>query len=342
MVNVKRRLLIYSIVAGIFTGIFEGIALGNYGVFQDTAVYYDLYKNINQYGVYQTAIDFSGLTKKNEPILLILFYIESLIGLNNINENSFLIINIVLLNTLLAFVVIKYYFSNNKLRPIYIIIFIITALLSYQSFSKMLYVWRSILAFIFFIISINSNGYKKVLWICITCFTHITFAPFIGLYLAIEKVSSEKKWCLLYIMAILMPIFIIFVQVNPEFFSSFVVGGDVEVFLSEGDGHSLFSYAAIFYTTILLLMGCREYFHSPALRNIYIFSLMTSLASLFAYNTDQLMNRIILPVFLISSFLPFMIKSNSKYILLSRIGVFLSVIPSIRLIYLLYTGEFLK
>ena len=336
--KVNNRYIIHGIGAFI-AGLIQGLALGTFGVFQDSQIYYELYKIVGKLGIYDSVLVFMAETSKFEPVIVTLFAVESILSGGLLTEYWFLVINMILLN-LLVFSVMLTLISNKYKNAWYMIIISFSVMSGYLVFSKVLYVWRSAVAFIFFILFIKGTSWKRLIWAVIACLTHITFVMFILLYMIIEIVSRSRKQYVIIVLGIGMLVAVSLVQLYPDIFGLFASGGNTTAIFLVGGEHTIKAWLAILFSLIVLLLVYSDYMINKSLRPLYIFCLMTVIASLVSYNSYQFMNRIILPAVLVVGFLPFLIESDTLRFKLARLCIFLSILPTARLLYMLFSGSF--
>ena len=329
----------FLLIGSGIAGLIQGLALGSFGVFQDSQVYYELYKIVGALGIYDGTLVFLAETSKLEPVIVLLFSIESILSGGLLSEYWFLILNIVILNLLVSSVMLA--LINNKYENALFMFFVgFTVMSGYLAFSKLLYVWRSVLAFAFFILFIKATGWKRLLWMVMACLTHVSFFIFILLFKLIEISSQFRKKYMFAAIGVSMLGSVFIVQNFPSIFDTFTSGGNASVFFLEGGEHAINAWIAILFSMIVLLLVHHEYINEKSLKALYLFCLITISASLISYNSYQFMNRIILPASLVIGFLPFLIKANTWSFKLARISVVFSVIPTIRLLYMLFSGDF--
>lgn len=332
-----------SYVMGAFiAGIIQGLALGAFGAFEDSAVYYELYKNVENIGIYDGVFSFMAQTSKFEPLIIFLFAFESVLSVGSLTEFWFLVLNMILLNVLVSSVIYRLMSNGNKNKNVgYLFVVGFTVVSTYLVFSKQLYVWRSVVAFAFFILFVCGKSWQRWLWAVAACLTHTSFVLFIALLMIIESICRINKNYLLVLLGIGMLGSISVVQYFPSIFEFMVVAGDLSVFLSAGTEHTISAWLANLFALFVLLLVYKEYMTNIKLRPLYIFCLMTVIASLAAYENYHYMARIILPASLIVGGLPFLIDGNKLKFKFARLCIFLSILPTARLLINLFDGNFL-
>ena len=339
-ISYSKTVKLLSFLTGAFVaGIIQGFALSTFGAFEDSRVYYDLYKNVENIGVYDGVLSFMAQTSKFEPLVVLLFALESVLSGGSLTEFWFLVVNMTMLNVLVSSVMFPFMSNRNKnVGYLFVVGFAVVS--GYLVFSKELYVWRSVLAFAFFILFAGGTSWQRWLWAVAACLAHTSFVMFIVLMVIIESICKSNKNYLLVLLGIGMLGSILIVQYFPEMFEFMVGGGDLSVFLSAGAEHTIKAWLANLFALIILLLVYREYKTNITLRPLYIFCLMTVMASLVAYSSYHYMARIILPASLIVGFLPFLIESNKLQFKLARLCIVLSILPSARLLIMLFSGDF--
>jgi hypothetical protein len=269
-----------------------------------------------------------------------LFAFESSLSGGALSEFWFLVVNMTMLNILVSSVMFPLMSNRNK-NIGYQFVIGFTVVSSYLVFSKELYVWRSVFAFAFFILfAVGKKPWQRWLWALAACLAHTSFVFFTLLLVIIESICKSEKNYLLVLLGIGMLGSISIVQYFPTMFEFMVGGGDLSVFLSAGGEHTIKAWLANLFALIILLLLYREYMKNITLRPIFIFCLITVLASLVAYDSYHYMARVILPASLIVGFLPFLIENNKLKFKLARLCVVLSILPSARLLFMLFSGDF--
>jgi hypothetical protein len=119
----------------------------------------------------------------------------------------------------------------------------------------------------------------------------------------------------------------------------FVSGGDIEVFLVPGE-HGARLAIAVVACLLIALFSCRRAAADPNARPLLVFSLVLLVVSLANINNYHLMQRLSLPAFFIIPFIPFAYRWRGVGLLSARWAVALCVLPTLRLWYMLATGEF--
>lgn len=327
------------ISGAILVGFLQGTALANFGIFQDSEIYYELYKIVGTYGINDSIIAFTAETSKFEPVIVFLFSFENTLTAGLLNEKWFLILNVIILNVTICTAMFKF-IGNESANIMHVLFIAAIVTLSYLIFSKVLYVWRSIVAFLFFILFIRAYGWKRLVWMALACLTHTSFFLFILLYKIIEISSHWRKPYLLIALGIGMLSAVFIVQYLPFIFDRFTSGNDISTFLVQNEEHGTKAWLAVAFSMVILLLIRREYMETSSLKPMYVFCVMTTSASLISFGNYQFMNRIILPASLIIGFLPFLINAKTWRFQLARFLILLSIIPTVRLIYMLFNKSF--
>jgi hypothetical protein len=339
-ISYSRTVKLLSFLTGAFVaGIIQGFALSTFGAFEDSGVYYDLYKSVENIGIYDGVLSFMAQTSKFEPLVVLLFAFESALSGGSLTEFWFLFVNMTMLNVLVSSVMFPFISNRNKnVGYLFVVGFAVVS--SYLVFSKELYVWRSVVAFAFFILFAGGISWQRWLWAVAACLAHTSFVMFIVLLVIIEGICKFNKNYLLVLLGIGMLGSVSIVQYFPGMFEFMVGGGDLSVFLSGGVEHTIKAWLANLFALIILLLVYRECMSNITLRPLYIFCLMTVIASLVAYSSYHYMTRIIFPASLIVGFLPFLIENNKLKFKLARLCIVLSILPSARLLIMLFSGDF--
>lgn len=330
---------IFFVFGAISAGLVQGIALGAFGAFQDSANYYELYESIAKNGFFEGLISFITQTSKVEPIIVFIFWLENFFSASTINENSFLILNMVLLNAMISLVM--YPMMDKKYKNIehmFLIGFIVMS--GYLAFSKELYFWRNIISLSLFILMIRDRSRIRYIWAALSIAAHSASTLFIVLFFLSEYIAELNKRSAYLLFFTGMLGLIILTQEFPQLFGVVASGGDASVFLSEGGEHTLKVWLSILFSLTILILIYSEYINDQRLRPIFVFCLATVLASLVSFNSYHFMNRMFLPASMIIGFLPFLIKKSSQKFKLARFFIVISILPTVRLIAMLFSGTF--
>lgn len=331
---------IFYLIGAVSSGLVQGFALGEFGAFQDSKIYYELYRIIGTFGIYESSLIFFAETSKFEPIVILLFAAEDILSGGMLNEYWFLVVNMVLLNVFASSVMLTLMQNrNDKFWMMFFVSFIVMT--GYLSYSKILYVWRSVIAFVFFIFYIKENSWKRFIWAALACLTHFSFLLFIVLFTLIEIASRSRNKNILIMLGVGMLGSVFIVQNFPNIFNQFTSGNDVSLFFLDNEEHASKAWISILFSLIVLLLVFNEYMKNTRIKPLFLFCIILIFAGLVSFNSYQFMNRIILPASMIVGFLPFLIKVNDWRFFIARLIICLSIVPTIRLMYMQFTGSFL-
>lgn len=327
------------VFGALIAGFLQGVSLSLFGAFEDSLVYFGFYENITEVGTINAIQDYYNLTHKFEPVIHIIFAIENTLSFGLLTESTFLILNMTLINVLIATSTLKIFDFDNKNTFFAIIIgFIIMS--SYNVFSKELYAWRSIIGLSFFLFSIAGSRWERPIWIVLSILTHSTMLIFIFIFIFLESTLRIKQQKLIYASVIIFTIIIFFnFKQLSEYFSFFVSGNDISVFFESKENHAMKMWLSILFSLFILALVYKEYILNTRLRSIYIFCLLLTIFSLLSYENYHLMSRLFLPASILTTFLPFMVINNSLRYKLAKLCVALSIIPTIRLLFILVTSS---
>lgn len=333
-----RKSYIFMFGASI-AGLIQGLALGSYGAFQDSQIYFEFYNRFDELGFFDAVQSMMQQTGKVEPVIMLLFAFESLLTGASMSEYWFLVFNMTLLNVLVSgvmFALMSEKYKNKK----YLFFIALIVMSSYFAFAKMLYVWRSVLAFTFFILFVRETMRKRFIWAGIACLAHASYFLFILLFLLLEKISRSRKTYLYWLVGIGMAGALPLIASFPSFFGMFASAGANMDLYEEGIEHTLNAWLAISFSLIVLLLVRRSYMSSGRLTPLYLFCLMTVITSFVSYNSYYVMSRISVPAMLIVGFLPYLLEINNWRFQLARLCILFSVLPTARLLINLLTGDF--
>ena len=318
-------------------GLLQGISLAYFGAFQDSLNYYQLFESVSINGSLVAIRDLIALSSKFEPGIVLLFSIESFFFGSNLSEFWFLVLNMTLLNILICCVMfsLKVPIRNEK-SNLFLASFI--AVMGYLVFSKELYFWKSILAACFFIGFVRCKSWKRFALGIFSVLCHASFLAFIILFLFTEKISKYGYCYLFYFLGMLG--LVLLVEAFPELSALVVSGGDLSVFLEPGGDHAFKVWLSVLFSLVILLLVYKEYINHSSLRPIFIFCFGLVLSSLMSFNSYHFMNRLFLPASLFVGFFPFVVVNDTFNFKLARIMIILSILPSLRLISMLFSGDF--
>lgn len=318
-------------------GLLQGLALAAYGPFQDSDIYYGLFQEVTEGGFWTTLTDYATQTGKFEPLAVLIFWVESLFIATPSDPGTFLVINMVLLNLLVAGTVGRRLLPHGA--PLLAFLVPLVCLSSYFVFSKQLYFWRSALSFCFFMAAVGAVGPRRLLWALLSLLAHYSAAAFLGFYAA-QRILSRSRRPVLY-QAVFAGV-VVFATVFADQLSLltfFVSGGDLDVFLVPG-AHGFRLWLAIFACLIVALLAWRRAWQDESFRPLLTFSFVLLLVSLANFENYHLMQRLSLPAFFIVPFIPFAYPWRGAGLLAARWGIALSVLPTLRLWHMLLTGQF--
>ena len=338
------RCFMNFVVGAFVAGLIQGLALGAFGAFQDSSIYFDLYQIVADQGVQDAFLGFVEQTGKYEPILFLLFSVESILSGNSLTEYSFLIVNMVLLNVLVGAVMFTS-FKADPLKKKYTFTTGLIVMSGYLVFSKELYFWRNIISFCFFILFVNDASWRRSIWFIAAVLAHASAALFIPLFLLIELVARlNNRYVYWVAFAGLAAVTLVLPQFS-EIIGFAASSGDASIYLEAGGAHTIKVWLSVLFSLLVLLLVYREYMTNNVLRPLYVFCLATVVVSLLSYESYHFMNRIFLPASLIVGFLPFLIegdrsRSSTVRINLARLCIVISVLPTIRLLTMMFVGDF--
>jgi hypothetical protein len=335
---VMKKLHVFMLGAGT-AGLIQGLALGSYGAFEDSLIYFELYKRFSVLGFYGGIQSFALQTGKYEPIIMLIFAFESLLTGGSISEYWFVVVNMILLNVFVSRAMFAFVSTDYKSKT-YLFFIAFVASSSYFTFSKTIYVWRSIVAFFYLILFIKETSRKRYIWAGLAILSHASFLLFILLFILIEKISWSRirplYWSLGIVMAGALPIIASF----KDIFGIFASAGTTLNFYEEGVQHSLKAWLATLFLLIILLFVHRGYMAIKVLTPLYLICLMTVITAIFSYNSYYVMTRITTPAMLIVGFLPYLVKTKNWRFQVARLCVLLSMLPSLRLMINMLIGNF--
>ncbi|MBA0198317.1 MULTISPECIES: EpsG family protein [Pectobacterium] len=300
------------------------IPMAMQGVFEDSEVYYQQALNIWVSGLDDALSTLVIQTGKLEwGFQFILFLEKPFVD----GEFSFILLNVILVNLCVIHMASMIANKSGGRLSIYAIVCIVS---SYFVLSNTLYVWRTIYAIYFLFLGINARTIiLSVILILLSISFHYTAAIFYFLYLAAKRMPDNKVF--IFILAFLASLILFLCISYIPFLDGFVSAGGTDVFLSsEG---ALWKRLIIGVFLLVCLM-C----YSPENDNndLYKFSVILCSMSIFLSFNYQLSWRIFVPAALFGICLLINHRKNALLNLL----LFCSCLPSIRIFYLLSTGEF--
>lgn len=331
--KLARRLSFF--MGALVAGALQGLALAAYGPFQDSEIYYNLFLEVTGSGLWPSLSEYANQTGKFEPVAALIFWFESLFLGSSPEPFAFLLTNMVLLNLLVAQTVGRRLFPDGG--PLLAFAVPLLCLSSYLIFSKQLYFWRSALSFCFFLNAVGSLGLKRALWIAAAVFAHYSAAAFLLLYFILQIAARTSRPVLYEVLVTLLLIIATVFTGELSLLTFFVSGGDLEVFLVPGEHGARLAIAVLACLIVALLSYRRP---AAATRPLLVFSLVLLVVSLANINNYHLMQRLSLPAFFVIPFIPFAYRWRGIRLLSARWAIALSVLPTLRLWYMLATGEF--
>jgi hypothetical protein len=321
-----------------FAGLLKGFILSENGAFQDTLIYYEYYNAIVSHSAYDAILAFSLQSAKFEPVLGFVFSLQSFL-LPKLSERYFLIVNIWLITTFLAFVFYPYVKTTYRSNINMFMLGFLPAI-GYLVLSKDLYVWRTIYAFCFFMLMINSKRKNTaVLFGGFAVLSHASALLFMGIYLicrALKKYNNNKIT-----MFVVVVVSTLTLSINSisEYFSLFASGGDVDVFTQSGGEHTINVWTSIAFSFLLIALT-KQFFINSDLKALWLFSVITIIIGLLSFEHYHFMNRVFVYASLIAGYVPFLVDQKSRFGMAVKLLIMFSILPSIRLFYLLFFGGF--
>lgn len=327
-----KRNIIFAVFLASFI---EAIALSNFGVFEDSAIYYELFNNLSNNGFFEGATRFFLMTGKFEPMTSIIFYLQSLIL--PVTEFWFLFSNYLCINGLVSIGCIGF-FSSKVNRGL--AFFLLIALFSYGFYSRALYIWRTMYALGFLLIALSqTSSVKKVIFLLFALLSHYTVVVFLILYFCIKKFTINLN-LFRFVLLSLSVAFICSMAIKyTPIVGFFVSGGETDVFFVSDFDHALQAILAIGFTLLSLICvsSCFIEAGQKSLLRMLIFLCIFSIINSESYH---LMNRLSAPSLIITPFIVLLSGVETFRMKIIKLGTGLSVLASFRLIYLFWTGGF--
>ncbi|MDC7689658.1 hypothetical protein [Vogesella indigofera] len=308
--------------------------LSIFGGMADSLLYFGQAQLLWDDGLLDGIIAITGQTGKLELILPILFYLEKPLKLQ---EFGFILLNGALVNLAVAHTAIILSKNiSNKSTSIYGIFAI---LFSYIIYSNTLYIWRSIFSVYLLILAVtNSKAAWKIAFLVLGCLMHLSTVIFYGIYLFCTLKFIPKNKSLFFIFSILVATAINIGFQYMQFLSAFVsTEGGMEVFT--GTQGNLAIRIIINLYLIFLAAIYTQNLDNKVETSLWRFCTIIVISSTAMADNWHLSWRIAAPAMVI---LPCLIFSSArqKRNKLAKLSIYLSILPSIRLIYLFFTGEF--
>jgi len=316
------------------TAALPAYSLVQLGLFEDLQIYYSLFSQVGDLGVFETILSFYLQTGKFEPIIFFIFFIQSSFGVES--EFWFLLVNFTMLSYCFAIVIAKL-LSESKSRKYVPLMFL--AFLSYSYFSREIYILRSMYAFVFLLLySVEKNQYLKFFWFLLGSLTHLSFVLFFILYNYINfcfvKLQS-RNFLFFYSLGILATLCVIKFSADIYAFTSV---GDSEAFTAGNSNHSFQSILIVIFT-IFSLFSCMKGALNQGERIMIYFCLFLCILAIFNFNSYQLLNRIAAPALCITPFIVLGKRSYPFHVFIKSLYV-ISILASLRLVFLFYSGNF--
>lgn len=312
-------------------------ALTNLGLFEDLEIYFHLFSQVKDNGVSAAISQFFILTNKFEPIIFLIFYVQSLVGVDSVF--GFLFINFLLLNYLYVDFA-RRIFEKIEVRFFYFSA--IVALFSYSFFSREIYIWRSMYAFLFLLLFIDAKTarHRSVCFV-LGALTHSTFIFFCMTYWCIEYGIGRFQRNVFYVYYVVCLVLALLLVNLLSSFSVFTSSGDIEVFTASNPSHSLQSFLIVIFTTVALLafMRCSS---SDKERTLALFCLFLCFIALSSHSGYHLMNRVAAPALCLTPFLV-LFKSGfrSHFYFYIKLCYLISIVGTFRLLYLFQSEKFI-
>lgn len=307
------------------------IAFSIQGGFQDSLVYYAQFTTIKKFGLYESINLIAERTGKLEPGMILVFFIQSFF-INSLN--SFLIVNLLIINLLLVSLYFSYNNSTN-ITPQFSYLAIAILLLSYYTFSNYIYIWRSIYSFYFIgIYYLSINKRYGFFYLVISCLFHFSSVAYILILFIIRAVNLSKLSVVG--LSLLMSFFIILVLILiPEIVTLLTAGNGRETFLTlDNDAYVIIRRLVISLFLVFILL---VYTPPVQLKQLYNFVLTLSILSIIFVFNAQLSWRVLAPAAVLGTVL---LVNTSGHKSIIYFLLVLSIIPSLRIIYLLSIGQF--
>ncbi|EJS3276765.1 polymerase [Salmonella enterica] len=313
---------------GLLCSILLALPLAMQGGFEDSLIYYSQADYIWSYGLYDGLRAIYIQTNKFEPAIGLLFFIE---GFLVTEKFYFLLLNLTLVNFITVLIYVKINEeSNTSISFIYAILLLST----YYIFSNNIYVWRTIISLYFFILFVFSESKScKVIFFSLGFLFHYSFLLFYFCYIICKFNKSSLKFFLIY--AFLFSLFISNALNFLSYFSFFVSGGELTIFLDKGSDSIKRIIIGVSFLIILIMVKVDKKSYSWSLYKLSLFFCILSIA---LYQNWQLSWRIFVPAATLGSAI--VLANIRKDNIIPFLGVVLSTIPTMRIIYnLLYLGH---
>lgn len=308
--------------------------LAIFGGMADSLLYFGQAQLLWDDGLLDGMIAIIGQTGKFELVLPILFYLEKPL---NLQEFGFVLLNGTLVNLAVAHTAtILSKRLSNKSTSAYSMFAI---LFSYLIYSNTLYIWRSIFAIYLLILAItNSKTTSKVVFLVLGCLMHLSTIIFYGIYLLCTLRFTPKNKAIFFLFSTIIAAAINIGFQHMQFLNAFVsTEGGMEVFTGT-QGNIAIRIIINLYLIFLAAIYTQNLDDKVELF-LWRFCTILAISSTAMADNWHLSWRIAAPAMII---LPCLILSSAqqKRNQLAKLAIYLSILPSIRLIYLFFTGEF--
>lgn len=307
------------------------VAFSIQGGFQDSLVYYEQFTIIKRVGLYESISLITEHTGKLEPGMILVFFIQSFF-IDSLN--SFLIVNLLIINLLLVGLYFSYNNSTNgSNRFSYVAITIL--LLSYYTFSNYIYIWRSIYAFYFIgIYYLSINKRYSFVYLIISCLFHFSSIAYILIFFMVRTLNLSKLSVVG--LSLLISLFIILLLILiPETVTLLTSGNGQGIFVTlDNEVYVIIRRLVIsLYLVFILLI----YTPPVQLKQLYNLVLTLSILSIIFVFNAQLSWRVLAPAAVLGTVL---LVNTPRYKSIIYLLLVFSIIPSLRIIYLLSIGQF--
>ncbi|EOT0571051.1 hypothetical protein ABM011_01780 [Morganella morganii] len=293
--------------------------------FQDSLIYWEQAKLIWSDGIITTIEEIYKQTNKVEPLILIAFYLEGLLGLTD--SGQFIFSNILICNILIIISAIKILKLNNLIFKVH---FVLLILISYLIISNTLYIWRSIYAICFLVLCIANDKLKyKIFFFVLSVLSHQSIILFYFIYFVLCKIPNKsKKNILAYSGVIGLSLYF---TINEFMFLSYFISGEVSVFFSSGQDTLIRIFINIYCVLILLLIVSKNNTHY----NLVNFCIFLLIISLFLNFNWQIMWRISAPALILTPILALSTMPGKQKKIIIYSALFVSLMPAFRIFYLI-------
>ncbi len=327
LISKRKVFLLYGLL---FSSLLVAIPFGVHGVFQDSSIYYE---NLIGYGEFDliSAIFTDYLSiEKFEPSMIVILWLLNKVA----NPNEFLFI--VFCYSFVLMVLLYAGLNINSNLPIIIIVLV---LISYWVVSKNLYFWKAIISYSVLVMALYSRCfYKKIALIVLAVLTHSSALLFVAIYLLVYTSKFFVKNLNIRIVLISLLICAAVLLPTENVLGPFSSRGNFEPYQYSGITlHSFQTAAALFLCIVYLFIN-----KPSSNTNITLWVMLISIALsalVLVFNYYHFSMRLSMPSFLFAGFF-YTVRKKSVNWRISSLLLFLSVIPTFRLILLMLTGLF--